>query len=120
MGHENSARHDQPTPALGKESAELSLGQARSPMGIKLKESVQRSFRPADRACVSCDGRKESARTPYEVRSSSEIFAPVEPSPLPNEPPIGRNAEGTEFPASVCVGVYWAGAGLWVPEAETV
>lgn len=29
MGHENSARHE-PTAALGKESAELSLGQARS------------------------------------------------------------------------------------------
>lgn len=62
MIREDSAGRDQPAAALSKQPVELSLSEARSRMRVKPKESVQHSFRPADRTCVSHNGRKESVR----------------------------------------------------------
>ena len=118
MGPENSTRHDQPTDTLGKEPVEFSLGEARSCMRIKTKKSIQHSFRPTERTCVSRDGCKESVGISCEVRSLSEIFVSDELPPLPCELPNGNDTECTAFSARVYVDLYGTGAGWWVPEAE--
>jgi hypothetical protein len=53
-----------------------------------------------------------------EVGSLLVIFVSDEPPPLPSEPPLSEDTEGTEFEVSVGVGVYETGTGAWVPEAE--
>src|SRR5882762_10467685 len=53
-----------------------------------------------------------------EVGSLLAIFVSDELSPLPSELLLSEDTEGTEFEASVGVGVYGTGTGARVPEAE--